>query len=71
MEFWLPGALSPGRNPLGREADHSPPSSVNVKNAWSYTSASQIRLHGAVISKAPGKYLLESTPTDARNTSGR
>jgi hypothetical protein len=24
---------------LGREADHSPPSSAEVKNAWSYTSA--------------------------------
>jgi len=23
---------------LGREADHSPPSSAVVKNAWSYTS---------------------------------
>jgi hypothetical protein len=23
----------------GSEADHSPPSSVEVKNAWSYTSA--------------------------------
>jgi hypothetical protein len=25
----------------GREADHSPPSSVEVKNAWSYTSTTQ------------------------------
>jgi hypothetical protein len=25
----------------GREADHSPPSSVEVKNAWSYTSTPQ------------------------------
>jgi hypothetical protein len=25
----------------GREADHSPPSSTEVKNAWSYTSAPQ------------------------------
>jgi hypothetical protein len=25
----------------GREADHSPPSSVEIKNAWSYTSSPQ------------------------------
>jgi hypothetical protein len=33
----------------GHEADHSPPSSAEVKNAWSYTSAPPIRLHGVVI----------------------
>jgi hypothetical protein len=27
-----------GLKQLGREADHSPPSSAEVKNAWSYTS---------------------------------
>jgi hypothetical protein len=31
----------------GREADHSPPSSAEVKNAWSYTS-DRPRLHDAV-----------------------
>jgi hypothetical protein len=30
---WLSGALSPDR-----EANHSPPSNAEVKNAWSYTS---------------------------------
>jgi hypothetical protein len=30
-----------GGFPPGREADHSLPSSVDVKNAWSYTSTSQ------------------------------
>jgi hypothetical protein len=30
--------LSPGIKRSGREADHSPPSSVEVKNAWSCTS---------------------------------
>jgi hypothetical protein len=30
----------PGGRP-GREADHSPPSSAVVKNAWSYTSTPQ------------------------------
>jgi hypothetical protein len=34
------GALSPGVKLPGREADHSPPSSAEVKNAWSYTSTS-------------------------------
>jgi hypothetical protein len=28
----------------GREADHSPPSSAEVKNAWSYTSTPQYAL---------------------------
>jgi hypothetical protein len=33
-----------------READHSPPSSAEVKNAWSYTSIPLICLHGMVLS---------------------
>jgi hypothetical protein len=32
------------------EADHSPPSSAEVKNAWSYTSTPPIRLHGVGLS---------------------
>jgi hypothetical protein len=35
---WVPGVLSLGLKLPEREADHSPPSSVEVKNAWSYTS---------------------------------
>jgi hypothetical protein len=35
---WIPGALSLGVKRERREADHSPPSSSEVKNAWSYTS---------------------------------
>jgi hypothetical protein len=31
-------ALSPRIKRPGREADHSPPSSAEVKNAWSYAS---------------------------------
>jgi hypothetical protein len=31
---------------LGGETDHSPSSSVEVKNAWSYTSTPPICLHG-------------------------
>jgi hypothetical protein len=40
----------PGLKRPGREADHSPPSSAKVKNAWSYTSIPPIRLHGVVLS---------------------
>jgi hypothetical protein len=38
---WAPGALSLGVKGLGREADHSPPSSTAVKNAWNCTSIPQ------------------------------
>ena len=31
----------------GREVDHSPPSSADVKNVWSSTSAPTICLHSA------------------------
>jgi len=31
---------------LGRETNHSPPSSVKVKNEWSYTTTTSICLHG-------------------------
>jgi hypothetical protein len=37
----LPGVLTPDVKRSGREADHSPPSSVEVKNAWSYASTLQ------------------------------
>jgi hypothetical protein len=35
---WVTGALSSGVKLPGREADHSPPTSVEVKNTWIYTS---------------------------------
>jgi hypothetical protein len=35
---WATEALSRGVNRTGREADHSPPSSAEFKNAWSYVS---------------------------------
>jgi hypothetical protein len=38
---WVAEALSPGVKRPGREADHSPPTSAEVKNAWSYTSIPQ------------------------------
>jgi hypothetical protein len=38
---WVEGAPSLEVRRPGREADHSPPSSAEVKNAWSYTSTPQ------------------------------
>jgi hypothetical protein len=47
---WVPGALSLEVKQLGREADHSPPSRDEVKNALSYTSIPPVRLHSVVLS---------------------
>jgi len=47
---WVPGVLSLGVKRQGREAEHSPASSVEVKIAWSYTSTPTTRLHGVVLS---------------------
>jgi hypothetical protein len=38
---WVPGTLSLGVKLSGRETEHSPPYSDEVKNAWSYTSTLQ------------------------------
>jgi hypothetical protein len=38
---WVPGALALGVKRPGNEADHSPPSSAEVKNEWSCTSTPQ------------------------------
>jgi hypothetical protein len=46
---WVQGALSPGVRRPGFEADHSPPTSVEVKNTWIYTSISPTSLYGAVL----------------------
>jgi hypothetical protein len=43
------GSFSVIKRP-GREAEHSSPSNVEVKNAWNSTSAPPIRLSGVVIS---------------------
>jgi hypothetical protein len=40
----FPGVVWPGN-----EADHLPPSSAEVKNAWSFTSTPPLRLHGVVL----------------------
>jgi hypothetical protein len=34
---WVPEALSQGVKQLVREADHSPPTSAEVKKMWLYT----------------------------------
>jgi len=44
------GLCPPGVKRLRREADHSPPSGAEVKNAWNYTSAPPVRLHSVVLS---------------------
>jgi hypothetical protein len=46
---WIPGAVSLGLKRLGREADHSPQSNAEVRNAWSCNSTPPIRLHGVVL----------------------
>jgi len=46
---WVPRALSLMIKLQGREIDHSPPSSAEVNNAWSYTYNLPIRLHGVVL----------------------
>jgi hypothetical protein len=46
--------FSTGVKRSGRDADHSPPSSAEVKSVWSYTST-PIRLHGVVLREVPNK----------------
>jgi hypothetical protein len=45
----------------GREADHSPPSSAEVKNAWSYTSTSPYAFMIPCSLKAQGQLYLYLT----------
>jgi hypothetical protein len=42
-------AFSPVAKRPKRESDHLPPSSVEVKNAWHYTSIRPISLHVALL----------------------
>jgi hypothetical protein len=42
---WVPGFFLRVKRP-GRETDHSPPTSAEVKKMWIYTSTPPIRLHG-------------------------
>jgi len=45
---------SQGVRRSGREADHSPPPSTEVKNVWSYTFIPPIRLHDVVLKLSTG-----------------
>jgi hypothetical protein len=42
--------IYPGVKRPVREGNYSPPSSDEVKNAWSYTSSPTVRLHDTVLS---------------------
>jgi hypothetical protein len=54
-----PASYSMGTGGSFSEADHWPPSSAEVTNAWSFTSTPPICLHGLVLSQAQGQlYLL-------------
>jgi len=46
---WVPGALSLGVKQPGHGMDHSPPSSAEVKNAWSYICIPSKHLHGVML----------------------
>jgi hypothetical protein len=48
---WVLGAVSLVVKRSGREADHSPPSSAEVKECLELYLHSPIRLHGVVLSK--------------------
>jgi hypothetical protein len=66
---WVPRALAPRVKRPGHEADRSPPSSAEVKNAWSYTCTTtcafmawclvkhRILVHSLVLSWAQGLHL--------------
>jgi hypothetical protein len=43
------GSFSPGVRRPGREFDHTPPSSADLKNVWSCSFIPSIRLHGAAL----------------------
>jgi hypothetical protein len=55
VKVWVPGALSLGVKRPEREADHSPPSSAEVKNAGSYTSTPQYVFMAWCLVKYRGK----------------
>jgi hypothetical protein len=48
---WVPEALTLLLKWLGLEAGHSPPSSTEVRNVWSYTSTPPVRLHGVMLNQ--------------------
>jgi hypothetical protein len=58
---WAPAALSPAVKRLEREADHSPPSTGEVKNTRIYSSTpSQVFMALCLSSQAQGQVLLNT-----------
>jgi hypothetical protein len=57
---WVPGALSLGIKQLGREADHSPPSSAEVEECVElyHHSSNMPSWHGSWLKKAQGQLYL-------------
>jgi hypothetical protein len=51
------GTLTPGVKREGREADHLPPSSATVKNAWSYASLQYVFMAWCLV-KHRDKYII-------------
>jgi len=62
----VPGTLPLGAKCPGREADHSPASSAEIKNVWSYTSTPQYAFmastSGDVIKTLTGKVRRQKIP---------
>jgi hypothetical protein len=68
---WVPVTLSLEVKQPVREADHSPPSSTEDKNAWSYTSTPQYAFMAWCSVKAQGQlYLYEKNEVDDAYTKG-
>jgi len=67
---WIPGALSLGVKWPGHEADHSPPSSAEIKECMELYLHSSIHLHGVVLSlkKAHGQLYLLPLPLGLTET---
>jgi len=58
---WVLEALSSGIKQPAHKADHSPPSSTEIKNAWSCTSR-PLRLHGVHTGVAFSMFFLSALP---------
>jgi hypothetical protein len=57
---WVPGTLSLGVKRPECEADHSPATSAEVKNAWSYTSTPKYAFMAWFSVEAQGQKRLQS-----------
>jgi hypothetical protein len=64
---WVPGALSLRVKWPGCEANHSPPSSAEVKNAWSYTSTPQYVFMAWCLVKHRDNFTFLPLPSPAGN----